>query len=448
MRWLSVLVLVTGCSKLFGIEKIPYAGDAAPADSPPDAPLLPKLQLGSTSFDFGSVVDGKSSFAVAIQVTNVGDATTGALAFTKTGDASVDFTIVDDAGCGGKALESGVGCTFSIVFAPSASGSRQAMLEVSDSMVMASATFQGVGLTPGALDMSPSPADFGMRGVGSADGTRMITLKNTGQAPLSLVSMAMTGDAGAFSFVPNAGCGTSDSLAGGASCMIAVTFTPPLGGSHVAALQVTTDAATGSQSSASLGGTGTSTATVVRQGNGTGSVASSANEIVCGSTCSATFQTPMVTLHGTPDALNALTGWSANCNSTGSSCSVPTDRATIEVDAMFTAYPHVTVAVTGLPGEVVGPNGLDCTNTGGTCSIQIAPNTAFTLVPSATGTSTFGGWGGDCAGSQQTCSLVATGDKSATANFGDDYVINLIPGPGTNPDSITAFISVVSMPQC
>lgn len=434
MRWLGVLVLVTGCSKLFGIEHIPYAGDAAPPDAPPDAPLLAKLQLGSTSFDFGSVVDGKSSFGVAIQVTNVGDASTGALVFTKSGDASVDFTMVDDAGCGGKVLDPGVGCTFSIVFAPSSSGTRQATLEISDSTLMVSATFQGIGLTPGALDMSPSPADFGMHAVGSGDGTQTITLKNTGQAPLSLVSTAMTGDAAAFSFVPGTGCATNDSLAGGASCTIAVTFTPPLGGSHVASLQVTTDASTNSQSAASLGGTGTSTATVVRQGTGTGSVASPANEITCGSTCSATFATPMLTLHGTPDALSSLAAWSANCNSTGSSCSVPTTAGSIEVDAVFSAYPHIAVSVTGTSGEVVGPNGLDCTNAGGTCSVQVAPNTAFSLVPSPMGVSFFNAWSGDCAGvvgAAPPCMLVATTDRTATADFesGNDYVLNIVPDP-------------------
>ena len=448
MRWLAVLVLVAGCGKLFGIENIPYAGDAAPPDSPPDAPLLPKLQLGSTSFDFGSIVDGKASFAVAIQVTNVGDATTGTLAFTKAGGAPGDFAILDDSGCIGTTLDAGVGCTFSIVFAPSTSGDREATLDVSDSVVMASATFKGKGLVPGALDMSPSPANFGMHGVGS-NGTVMITLTNTGQTTLSLVSMAMTDVDAAFSFTPSAGCATSDSLAGGASCTIAVKFAPPLGGSHVASLQVTTDAAVGATSAASLGGTGTSTATVMRLGTGTGVVASSANEITCGATCSATFATPMLTLHGTPDSLNALTAWSTNCNSTSSSCSVPTDRAAIEVDATFTVYPHVTVAVTGTPGEVMGPNGLDCTNSGGTCSVQVVPNAPFTLVPSSTGTSSFSVWGGSCAGSPSTCSLVATGDKSATATFatsGNDYVLNLVPGPGTNPDGTTAAINGAQTP--
>jgi hypothetical protein len=78
-------------------------------------------------------------------------------------------------------------------------------------------------------------------------------LNNTGNAALTLSSLALTGtNAGDFAQTNN--CGSS--IAAGANCTISVTFTPTASGTRTAAVTLT-DNATGSPRTVCLTGTGT-----------------------------------------------------------------------------------------------------------------------------------------------------------------------------------------------
>jgi hypothetical protein len=86
-----------------------------------------------------------------------------------------------------------------------------------------------------------------------------VTLNNTGNASLSLTSVAITGT-NAGDFAQTNDCGNS--VAAGGDCTISVTFTPTASGTRTASVTIT-DNASGSPQTVTLTGTGTSTGPIV-----------------------------------------------------------------------------------------------------------------------------------------------------------------------------------------
>lgn len=102
--------------------------------------------------------------------------------------------------------------------------------------------------------VSPSALDFGLQAQGAASSAKTITLRNTGNAVLTLASSPITlSGTNAADFKQTTTCGST--LAANASCTIDVTFTASLAGSESATLSIASNAA-GSPSGVSLAGTG------------------------------------------------------------------------------------------------------------------------------------------------------------------------------------------------
>ena len=111
-------------------------------------------------------------------------------------------------------------------------------------------TAPGASLTPaGPLVFTAS--------TGSTSAAQSATLTNTGNAALSISSIAIVG-AGASSFAQTNTCGAS--LAAGANCAISITFTPTSAATFTATLSVA-DNASGSPQSITVNGTGTAPTT-------------------------------------------------------------------------------------------------------------------------------------------------------------------------------------------
>ena len=60
------------------------------------------------------------------------------------------------------------------------------------------------------------------------------------------------------------------------------------------------------------------------------------------------------------------------------------------------------------------PAGIDC---GSICSSSFSNGTIVTLIANAPGNRVFAGWGGDCSGTEPTCTLTMDGNKTVTATF-------------------------------
>jgi len=108
-----------------------------------------------------------------------------------------------------------------------------------------------------AVSLSATSLGFGSQRVGTTSKARTVTLSNTGNAALSITSLAVKGT-NRSDFAQNNTCGKW--LAAGAHCTISVTFTPSASGSLTASVSIT-DNARGSPQKVSLSGKGSLTAT-------------------------------------------------------------------------------------------------------------------------------------------------------------------------------------------
>jgi hypothetical protein len=150
-------------------------------------------------------------------------------------------------------VAAGANCTLSITFTPKATGSRTASVAITDNATGSpqSVSLTGTGTAP-AASLSPSSLSFGNQVVSTTSAAQTITLTNTGNATLSITSLALTGS-NAGDFTQTNTCGSS--VAAGANCTLSITFTPAASGSRTASVAITDNAA-GSPQTVALSGTG------------------------------------------------------------------------------------------------------------------------------------------------------------------------------------------------
>jgi beta-glucanase (GH16 family) len=209
--------------------------------------------LSPRSLTFGSESLHTASSPQVVTLHNTGSAVLKIARIGFSGADTTDFTQVDTCGA---SVAAGNTCTIVVLFTPSAIGTPVASLSITDN---ASGGPQRVSLTgAGAMavaSLSPSSLTFGNESVGTSSSSQVVTLKNTGNAALSLTRIAVTG-ADASDFTQDDNCGASVPARG--ACTIAVLFTPSVAGARAALLKIT-DTAGGSPQAVSLSGTGTQT---------------------------------------------------------------------------------------------------------------------------------------------------------------------------------------------
>jgi hypothetical protein len=159
------------------------------------------------------------------------------------------------------------------------------------------------------------------------------------------------------------------------------------------------------------------TLTVVKQGAGLGTVASSPAGIACGDTCEMFVEAGgMVTLTATADASSVFTGWSgaSECTGTGPcELSIGNGRSVTATFVRKSFDVTVSKAGTGSGRVISSPAGIDC---GPVCVATYASGTALTLTAVPSSDSTFIGWTGDCAGTG-SCQVTVNGARAVTAAF-------------------------------
>jgi hypothetical protein len=215
------------------------------------------VTVNPVSLSFGSVSVGGSSSAQVVTLVNAGTGTVTLSSLGFTGTAAGDFAVSD--GCGGQIAE-GSSCQASVTFKPTASGARNATLNVSSDSVGSPVSVQvsGTGVSTGAaVSLSPSGGlAFPVWVVGTPSSEKVVTLMNTGGAALTLSSISIVGG-NASDFARSSDCPLSPSTLGADnSCSIWLTFTPAAGGPRKSSLVVSSDAA-GSPHHLMLTGVGT-----------------------------------------------------------------------------------------------------------------------------------------------------------------------------------------------
>ena len=184
-------------------------------------------------------------------------------------------------------------------------------------------------------------------------------------------------------------------------------------------------------------GVSTANLSVAKSGTGTGTVASNPSGIGCGTGCSASFPVgSSVTLIATAMGGSTFAGWSGACSGTGPCVVVMNGNQA--VTAQFEAAPSVLLTVTKTGNGTVNstPAGVNC---GPTCSASVISGNSVTLTATATGGSTFGGWGEACSGTG-TCTIVMNGHQTVSATFNPqptDMTLTVVKG-GTGAGTISS----------
>jgi hypothetical protein len=208
--------------------------------------VMPTASLSPASLDFGHQRVGTASAPQLVTVTNTGVYTffINQVGFPGAYHVSNNCSSL---------VNPGTNCTLSVVFAPTSSGSGAGSLTIGGDFT---ATPSSVSLS-GTADastgaLSPTTLTFANQVVGSTGASQTVTLFSTGNVPINLSGIQITGD---FSQTNN--CGTS--VAVGSNCIITVTFTPTVHGARSGSLSMLGDF-TSPAPSATLSGNGTTPA--------------------------------------------------------------------------------------------------------------------------------------------------------------------------------------------
>ncbi|HMD31813.1 MAG TPA: choice-of-anchor D domain-containing protein, partial [Candidatus Acidoferrales bacterium] len=206
----------------------------------------------------GTTSVGQTSAAQIATLTNTTVPTATPLNITNAvlaGTNPGDFSIVNTCP---SPLARGSSCSILVLFTPTTTGARSAMLTVTDDAVggTQSITIMGNGVAPPAQVTLPAVnLQFAPQGLGTMSTAQTVTITNSATAGSQSLMVTqplafMGGNAGDFAAT---GCATA--VLPGGNCVISVTFTPTATGARTSTLQVASNAGNGTQTVA-VSGTG------------------------------------------------------------------------------------------------------------------------------------------------------------------------------------------------
>ncbi len=180
---------------------------------------MPSPAYRLRSLAFGNQVVGSTSAAQTVTLTNNASTPLSVTSIAATGPYAQTNTC-------GSSVVAGASCTISVTFTPTAVGSQNGSITITDN---AGDSPETVGLA-GTRDWSRGrpvtykPRRSPARPPGTTSAAQVVTLSNSGNASLSITSILASAQ-----FAQTNTCGSS--VAAGANCTISVTFTPTASGS-------------------------------------------------------------------------------------------------------------------------------------------------------------------------------------------------------------------------
>ena len=199
------------------------------------------LTLNPVNLSFPDQLVGTTSGALSSTVTNNASAASTVCTVTVSGDFAQTNTCA-------SSISSKGSCNVNVTFLPTAHGPRSGFLQIitNDAGSPQSIVLSGKGVIP-AVSLSPPGLNFSAQQVGTTSSAQSITLNNTGDGPLAISNVVITGD-----FSQNNTCGST--VVPSTSCTFGVTFAPTAAGSRSGSLTISDNAA-GSPHSVNLTGT-------------------------------------------------------------------------------------------------------------------------------------------------------------------------------------------------
>jgi uncharacterized repeat protein (TIGR01451 family) len=213
------------------------------------------LSASTSSLAFpGSTVVGSQSPPLTVTVTNQGNATVTLASVS----ASIHFSV--SGAC--ATIVPGESCPLSVRFTPTAAGNNLTgtltiQSDASNATLTVALSGRALATPEPQVTLSATSVGFGNRFVGAPSNPQLVTLTNSGLAPLNVSGIFTTGD-----FTVTHACPAT--LAPAASCLLTVRMFPRLAGVRVGTLQVFSNAP-GSPHGIELSGTGCSLPSLARQ---------------------------------------------------------------------------------------------------------------------------------------------------------------------------------------
>jgi hypothetical protein len=317
----------------------------------------PFVTLSPTSLNFGNQNVGTISAPQNVTLTNSGDAALNISGIVTTGD----FVQTNTCPVGGS-LAAESSCGIAVTFSPSAAGTRNGGVTITDSASNSpqSVPLTGVGLQP-AVTLSPTGLNFGNQTVDITSTPQVSTLTNTGNGTLTITSINVTGT-NKVNFAETNNCGTS--VPAGGSCNISVTFTPYAPANRTAAVSIS-DNAPNSPQSISLTGVGVLPAVTFSQKSLT-----FPTQVVFTNSKAKTVTLSNTGLGILKIASIAATGPFAQTNTCGTTVN-PSASCTISVTFSPTTIGTLTGSVSVTDNAPKSPQQVTLTGTG--TSVQLTP---------------------------------------------------------------------------
>ena len=216
----------------------------------------PTAVLSATTITFPSTAVDSAAGPLSLTLHNSGNGPLQIASIATTGADARDFLEFDTCQ---PTVAAGATCEIAFYFVPATVGSLSSTVVITDNagnVTNATQTFTVTGVATGApqVSLSGTALAFGTVKVGTESSGLAVTLTNTGNAPLTVSSVALGGtDPGDYSPF-----NTCTSVSAGSSCMAVVFFKPTATGSRPATLTFTDNAnnATGAHQVVTLSGTG------------------------------------------------------------------------------------------------------------------------------------------------------------------------------------------------
>src|SRR6267378_2611457 len=215
--------------------------------APVQAVSGPVAALFPASVAFSSITVGQSSNSRVVTLTNTGDQALSVNTISLAGTNASDFLATPNCSVP-TVLSPNATCIVSLVFSPTAAGTRQASLTVKDNAPGSpqSILLSGNGVSPvPTVTLTPGSLSFATTTLGSSSPVQNVIVTSSGSAPLHISSVLPSG-ANPADFQVNSAC--SGTYPSGSSCSIAVTFSPVGAGQRTASLIISDDAANSPQS--------------------------------------------------------------------------------------------------------------------------------------------------------------------------------------------------------
>lgn len=190
------------------------------------------LTFSPASLNFGTVVNGVTSAAQTVTVTNSSASSLTINSLTPTGNYTAAGSGTKP--CGGV-LAAAATCTFQTTFMPTVSGVNKGGVAIATTSTVSPQVENASGTGSLQVTFAPASLTFTAQAVGTASAAQTVTLTNNATTALSLTSITGSGD---FTAVGVGATPCATSVAAKGKCTFTVTFTPATVGPITGAVTV------------------------------------------------------------------------------------------------------------------------------------------------------------------------------------------------------------------